>query len=80
MFLTEAGSTTTNNYHASSQGQYAFSFVQLEPNATLVFDYSCTLVPDSIRKKIYSSRPGILLNTGILKVATGGHIHSDGQV
>ena len=80
MFLSEAGSTTTNNYHVSAVGQYAFSFVQLEPNASLVFDYSSTLVPHAVRKKLRPSRPGILLITGVLKVATGGRIHSDGQV
>ena len=79
VYLTEAGSTTSNTFHTSAVGQYAFSFVQLEANATLVFDYSSNLVSNKLRKKVRPSRPGVSLITGVLKVATGGHIHSDGQ-
>ena len=76
LHLTESGSTS----YQKNTGTYTFSYVQVEKNGTIVFDYSCLAVPSVLRKRIFSGLAGVLLKVeNVLKVETGGRILSDGE-
>ena len=72
--LTEAGSTIVDY----KIGTYTLSFVQVDKNSSIIFDYSSVAVKNVLRKRMFPDRKGILLRAiNLLKIAQGGAIHSN---
>ena len=76
LHLTEAGSTVVDY----KVGTYTLSYVQVYSNSSIIFDYSSVTVKNILRKRIFSTLPGIILKTTvILKISEGSKVHSNSE-